>query len=331
MPHSKKILAVGSLTHDLFLRPHQENLFEKNGQDFLGFCLGEKIRIDNRTETFGGGGANVAVGLARFGGFSPAILGAIGNDESAGKIRENLKKEGVSSDFLISDPREGSGFSVILSAQTGERTVLFCPGANVTFTDFDDRILDDFDGVTLQHLSSGADLVFQKISEHFQKFPEKFLSWNPGKESFEKGLSAFSHFFPAVDCLLLNFEEAEFFTGERTPESIFRAFFKNGLGGIAVITDGRRGAMACDGKKIFHCPILENSARVDTLGAGDSFLTGISAAILYGKELHDSLKYATINAASVVAHFGAQAGLLSHEKIAHQISEITVTTTPFSL
>jgi len=209
--------------------------------------------------------------------------------------------------------------------------VLFCPGANLSFSDFDEAILNDCDGVALQHLSSGASEVFRKISEHFKKFPEKFLSWNPGNESIEKGVTAFLEFLPAVDCLLLNFEEAELFTGERTPESIFRSFFQNGLGGSVVVTDGRRGATACDGKSIFHCSILTSSPRVDTLGAGDAFLTGVSAALLHKKTLSEALQYATVNAASVVAHFGAQFGLSSRETIEQRLSEITVTTTSFSL
>lgn len=332
MPSSKKILAVGSLTHDLFLRPSHEDIFKKEGSEFLGFCLGEKMRINERHETFGGGGANVAVGFSRFGGFSPAILGAIGEDESAEKILRNLKKEGVSTDLILSLPdEEGSGFSAILSAKTGERTVLFCPGANAAFSDFDSAVLEHYEAVALQHLSSGADMVFQKISEHFKKFPEKFLSWNPGNESLSKGISAFSDFLPSVDCLLVNFEEAELFTGERTPESIFHAFFENGLGGSVIITDGRRGATACDGINIFRTSILTSSPRIDTLGAGDAFLTGVSAALLHKKTLAEALRYATVNAAMVVAHFGAQFGLATKEKIEQHLSEITVETTPFSL
>ena len=325
----KKILVVGSLTHDLFLQPRRETILQKDEMDFLAFCLGDKIRISERHETFGGGAANVAVGLSRFGGISSAVLGAIGDDESAEKILKNLKSEKVSAHF-IQKKSGGSGFSVILSSKNGERTVLFCPGKNADLVDFDEKILDDFDGVALQHTSSGAKKIIEKIAAHFSKKPKKFLSWNPGRESLEKGISAFSDFLKNVHFLLLNREEAELFSGEKKLDAIFRAFFQNGFSGNLVVTDGRRGAVGGDGKHLFSCPILEKSPRVDALGAGDAFLSGAVGAILRGENLPTAMKCATINAAAVVTKFGAQTGLLPRENIKNQISKLFVHQKPFS-
>lgn len=323
------MLAIGSLTSDLFLKPQQQEILVKDGKEYLGFCLGDKVRIETGQETFGGGGANLAVGLARF-GIKSAVLGKTGNDSVTERILLNLKKEQVNADHVQQDKKLHSGFSVILSADSGERTVLFSPGANDEFKDFDDNILDGFDGVCLQHLSGNSRQVFDKIAAHFIKNPEKFLSWNPGRESLEKGIEAFRYLLHTVDIMLVNREEAELFTGKKQLSEIFKSFFDTGCGGRVIITDGRKGSVGCDGKKLYHCAAYLDSPRVDTLGAGDSFMTGVVGATLFGNDLPAAMKIGTINAASVVAHYGAQIGLCPKKYLEEKASLIQVNTKPFS-
>lgn len=326
-----QVLAVGSLTQDIFLKPRRQEIFKRGEEEFIAFCLGDKVKIKEKRETFGGGGANVAVGLSRF-GIPSALLGRIGSDSVGGKIIENLENENVSHEFVQKAENEESGFSVILSAGSGERTVLFASGANKTFCEFDEKILENFEAICLQHLSGCAINVFQKIRKCMQKNPEIFLSWNPGRETFEQGVEAFFDFFPAVDLLLMNKEEAMLFTGKKNLEDIFRSFYKNGLHGNVVITDGMKGAKGCDGKNIHFCPVLmDNIKRIDTLGAGDSFLTGLTAGALRGKDLPEAMKLGTINAAHVVGKFGAQEGLQKEQKLNELTHLLQVDTKPFSL
>lgn len=324
-----RILAVGSLTNDVFLRPRRQEHFTKNNENYIGFRLGDKVRIQEKRETFGGGGANVAVGLSRF-GLHTAVLGKIGDDEIGKRILKNLEKEKVSDEFIQRGNREESGFSMILSASSGERTVLFSSGANDSFQEFELETLHHFDGVCLQHLSGCSRSVFNTIRQYFDRNPAKFLSWNPGRESLEQGVLAFSDFLPNVDVLLMNKEEGMLFTGEKTVEGIYRNLFHAGAGGQIIITNGLKGATGCDRKNIYTCPIVKEHKRVDTLGAGDSFLTGTIGAIFIGKSLPEALKLGTINAAHVVAHFGAQTGLQSAANLEKLSMSIQIDTKPFS-
>ncbi len=326
---TKYFLTIGSLTSDLYLKPARQKLFHEPEGEFIGFCLGDKVRIKERHERFGGGGANVAVGLSRF-GINASVLGVIGDDFVAERILKNLKDEGVDTTYVQVYEGEKSGFSVVLSAESGERTVLFTPGANDCFEDFDETILDRFNGVCLQHLSGCSEHIFNKIAAYFIENPDKFLSWNPGRESLVQGVGAYQNLLPTVDILLVNLEEARLFTKATELDDIFKAFYRAGAQGRIIVSDGRNGSVGCDGENLYFCEVCPDSHRVDTLGAGDSFMSGVVGATLYEKDLPEAMKIATMNAAAVVSYYGAQTGLQPRAALEEVADKIRIETRPFS-
>lgn len=326
----KNILAIGSLTSDTFLKPRKQEVIARDGFQYLSLRLGDKMIIEDRCETFGGGGANLAVGLARFGGIKAAVLGRIGDDETGKQILVNLAENGVNAEAVQIGTGEMSGFSVVLSTQTGERTILFSPGANNSFADFEEDILFAYDGVCLQHLAGCSQEVFQKIHDFFLKHPDRFLSWNPGSDSLEQGVDAYADLLAAVDVISLNLQEAQLFTKKMRVKDIFQTFYQAGFQGRAIVTDGPRGALGCDGTHLYFCSVDLESKRVDTLGAGDSYLCGVVGATLNGKNLQEAMKVGTMNAASVVGHYGAQKGLRSLADLERVTHKIRVDTKPFS-
>ena len=106
-------------------------------------------------------------------------------------------------------------------------------------------------------------------------------------------------------------------------------FFKYGVKKV-VITDGRNGAQASDGKRLYFCPVISHK-RIDTLGAGDSFASGFTSAVMRGKNLKTALIYGTLNASSVVSHFGAQKGLLTHKELEDRIKHTNLAVTSTKL
>jgi ribokinase len=103
---------------------------------------------------------------------------------------------------------------------------------------------------------------------------------------------------------------------------IMRKFLKYGVKKV-VITDGKNGAQASDGKYFYFCPVITHK-KVDTLGAGDAFAIGFSSAIILGKDLETALKYGTINANSVISFFGAQTGLLSKKEMEKRFDKLDI-------
>jgi ribokinase len=76
-----------------------------------------------------------------------------------------------------------------------------------------------------------------------------------------------------------------------------------------LITDGMAGAY------LAHCGRLHHVSTVDvkvagTAGAGDAFSSTFAAFVVRGASIEDSLRAATLNAASVVGYADTQTGLL---------------------
>lgn len=78
---------------------------------------------------------------------------------------------------------------------------------------------------------------------------------------------------------------------------------------VVVITDGKHGVQAYDGKFRYLLPPYPVQT-VDTLGAGDAFASAFVSAMIRSKsDVEFSLKMGAANAAGCVSKLGAQAGL----------------------
>lgn len=328
---AEKIFTIGSLTVDIFMQPRRQEVIEKDGKKYLAVPYGEKIRVESVHELFGGGAANTAISLSRL-GIDVSAVGAIGEDSWADLVIKNLEDEEVGTEYIHHIEKQKTAFSVIINSFSGERTVLVYSGATRSFEEIDQGIFHHCDGLYLCHLSGTAKLVFERVREFFKNHMEKLLCWNPGNEQFDEGIDHFADFLPVVDILLLNREEAELFTNVPakkegdiyTYEDIFKRILSFDFQGKIVITDGKNGSQACDGKKIFHCPSDTSGPAVDTLGAGDAFGSTFFGADLHRKSIPDALRAASVNAASVVSQFGTRPGLLSLSDIEKRINKLEV-------
>lgn len=80
---------------------------------------------------------------------------------------------------------------------------------------------------------------------------------------------------------------------------------------MVLITSGSDGADVYDGNKFYHQAIFKEKKRVDITGVGDAFNSSFIAGLeLTGGNIKKSLVMSAKNAASKIAHFGAQGGLL---------------------
>lgn len=352
MTHSHKIAVFGSLTVDLFVQPSESQIIttttEHSEKSLFALPHGGKISADHIQEHFGGGASNVGTSFARLQN-EVFCFGGTGNDKNGEKIRENLTSEKISEEYIQKFPEIKSGFSLILNAFDGERTVIFTSEANKEFNSVPENTLEteDFDALYLCHISgTNPENIFSHIQNFLEKFPEKKSFWNPGRERIALGLdnNTNSQLLKNCDILFVNTEEAEEFSGQLSRKKISQGdilreqhelslehhikevshlaeiFLEKGVKTV-VITDGKKGAQAFT-KHEESATISEHifipcvsSKRVDTLGAGDSFASAFSHFYLQGETLQKCGEFASINAASVVAHQGAQDGLLTTTQI----------------
>lgn len=352
-----KIVTIGSATFDLFAKAHDSAILRfdrpQGKEAWLGIEYGGKLSLDEIHETFGGGATNTAVGFARM-GFDVACLAKVGIPYGD-RVIENLRAEGVDVGSISFTKSDRTGFSIVLNSFEGERTVLYHRGANAFFSknDLPLKLLGSSDWIFLNHVSSKAAAIHDSIADLLKKNPHLRLCWNPGHEQLKEGARHWQSLLKHTGILFLNKQEAAEFSRKSyyghavAPEakdrhvrpcqkkkclfadskaddlrSIFLELLRYGPK-IVVITDGQNGAQATDGKHLYYCPILEQD-RVDTLGAGDAFASGFTSAILLKHQLKNALICGTINAASVVQYYGAQAGLLSRQKLLHSFKSHTL-------
>lgn len=329
---SPRTLSIGGATYDLFVRTDQSIVHEHEGRKMFSFPLGDKIRVNDIVSTVGGGASNTSVGLARL-GCQASFCGIVGEDQWGNLICDNFKKERVNTDLATFIDKETSSFSLVLSAGNGERVILTHPGTAKHLHDvtFDREAATHFDAVYLNHIHAESCVIENDLIDIFVSTPSIHLSWNPGGCQIEAGLTEKNNALLVAHTaiLFLNKEEALAFTGAKTVTDALRVLHAAGAK-IVCITDGADGAYATDGKTSYHCPALDGPV-VDTTGAGDAFGTGVTWAVLKGKDLPTALQAGTINAMSVVGVIGAEKGLLTETQMQLSLeqSNLTVTAEPF--
>ncbi len=352
------VVTIGSAVFDLFLRPEKESIFHmdtKGGSHtFLAFPHGEKLEIGDIHREFGGGASNVAVNVSVM-GLKSAIVARIADDHYGNNIVKNFKKQKVCIDGLELIKNEKSGFSVIINSYDGERTVLYSRGVNnLSPKKSISKMISNGKWVHITSLPDDIDVLLDTVLKGKKKRKGLKISWNPGTHQLKKGFMYFKRFLNKTDVLFLNREELELFSHTKScrykksiqkkiinsyhekmvshkKDSLFcvydirkpvRKLLQAGVK-VVVVTDGRRGAQYFDKNNHFFVPCGENTP-VATLGAGDAFCSGFIAGMIYSEELQIALKYATLNAGSVVSKFGAQEGIMKRKELEKKIDEFQV-------
>jgi sugar/nucleoside kinase (ribokinase family) len=252
------------------------------------------------------------------------------DDQWGQKLLSNFQKEGVDTRCATIVEGEVSSFSLILSASSGERTILYEPGTNEHLHDanFSKETLTQMDWVYLNHIQEHSNVIQDDIIEILTKKGVVHFTWNPGGHQIDAGTQEEnnSKLLAQTDLLLLNKEEALRFTGEKGIKDAIKHLKDLGVR-IVCVTDGGNGTTASDGTALYHCPVASDVQVVDTTGAGDAFGIGATWALLQGMDLPNALRAGTINAASVISALGAQAGLLTETKMHERLKSAPIKVT----
>lgn len=318
------IITIGSATFDIFIQSEEEQIVTVRTpvlkREFLAFEYGEKIDINKVDYELGGGGANTAVNFANL-GFKTAVIVKIGKDLNSKLILDNFKKRGVATDLVKVSDIQKTGFSVILATFDGDRTVLAHRGANTELTEADIPydILKDSKWLYIAPLSGNSNQVLDPITA-FAEEHNVSVAYNVGTTSIKLGLERMKKIIETAEVLIMNRSEASKITGDHDIHQMLTTLH-NAEAKVVVITDGRDGAFAYNGKLVYKIPTFPSDV-VSTLGAGDAFAsTFVGSVAKFGCDIEKAMKYASVNAACVVQHFGAQEDFCSFEQIDKKLSE----------
>ena len=306
------ILVIGTVTKDVFLKSGDFQVV-KDDRFRTGragcFVLGTKLTIPQVAMASGGGGTNVAVGLARQ-GFKVGCAGRVGDDSIAKEIIEEMKEEKVELLFTI-DKKRNTAYSTILVSPDGERTILEYRGANeyMSENDIDWKDLKS-KWVYIDSISGNIELL-EYILDWAKKNSVRVV-FNPDQKLIRMGKDIYKY-IECADIFIANEDEYALITeiehSEEKEEKIFKEI-RNIAKDIIVMTKGPRGVVVADKKNIYSAGVPD-SLVVDRTGAGDAFGSGfVSGYIQSGGDMESAIHLGIANATSVAKYFGTKNGLL---------------------
>jgi len=336
---SSEIITIGSATTDVFIECDSANVVSVSSKtkktDFMSFSYGSKLEVEGFSAAPGGGGINTAANFAHL-GFKTSAIVKIGNDFSHDNIVEALDKLDIDDDCVVYDDEEKTGFSIILMSFQGDRTVLAHRGANANLQkdDINWDAIKKAKWLYIAPLNGKSANMLDELADFAEKHDVN-MALNVGTTNIKQGKDTLQKVIETAEILIMNKEEASMLTGIQVrPDTkavkysaeVIHVDVKEMLkmlkdmgAKVVVITDGKAGAYAYNGKKFYQCP--EYPAIVaSTLGAGDCFASTFVAAMEKTNwDITKSLKYASVNAASMVENAGAQNGLLTFEQMDNKL------------
>jgi ribokinase len=296
-----KIAVIGSINMDLVVRCGK---FPEPG---------ETVLADSAAEICGGKGANQAVAAARAGG-DVLMVGRVGDDAFAGRLRDNLVAHGIDCQAVLSTDQCPSGLAIVAVRDDGQNSIMVVAGANGRLSIDDVRSHADRIGqcdVVLVQLEVPIETVETLISMIRGSGARVILDPAPVPPRWSASLAA-------VDLLCPNETEASQITGLPVEtieqvEAVAKALHQMGAANVA-ITLGAKGTLFYDGTEARLIEPITVHA-VDTTAAGDAFAGALAVRWAETDDLIDAIRFANAAGGIAASRPGAQPAMGSRQEI----------------
>jgi ribokinase len=318
MSHQYDFVAVGDILIDAFIELNKDqadvSIDLDTGRKTLHMPFGGKIPYNDVVVVPAvGNSPNAAVSAHRL-GLETALVTNLGHDKFGKECLDALRTEGVHTDFVKVHEGKKTNYHYVLRYGP-ERTILInhetypyalpdfpVPPRYLYFSSVGEH------GIAFHH----------EIAKYVQDNPETKLVFQPGTFQIKLGVEELKDVYENTEIFFCNLEEAQEIlkSTERHVPTLIRGLRALGPK-MPVVTDGPNGAYVIDADdQAWHMPMYPDPADpVDRTGAGDSFSSTFTCAIALGKSPEEALAWGPINSMSVVQYVGAQAGLLTREKL----------------
>jgi ribokinase len=305
-----RVTVVGSLNIDLVT---QVARFPEPGETILGGDL----------ETIAGGkGANQAVAAARLGA-EVAMVGRLGDDVFANRLKQNLIEAGVDVSHVSCSADTASGVALIVVDKQGQNSIVVASGANAKVTPEDvDRAAEVITTADVLLLQLEIPLESVRRAAELAHARGVKIVLNPAPA---QALPA--DFLSLIDILIPNEIETSALSGKPTtsPEEIKVAMAELRSLGVetVILTAGEQGAFLAEVAGDRRFPAFSPKRVVDTTAAGDAFVGGLSTAIGEGKHLSEAVPWGNAAGALAVTRAGAQPSLPSRAEVEALLDKAT--------
>ncbi len=273
----------------------------------------EKMNVP-RLEVYAGGvTANNLTQVARLGARS-GWIGLLGDDANGEIIRNQFVEDAMDVSGLEVVSGERSAFTWIPVDARGDRLIYMFPNvtARVTAEQIRDRFAPHI--LAARHFHTEASQlplapVIEAMTIAREGGVRVFFDLDVSpSDFFAAGLGTGRELDQALrltDVLKPCKAAARELTGEDDPARMAEKLLRLGPSLVA-ITLGADGCLVASREGVAHCPGFKVKV-VDTTGAGDGFLGGLSYALLKGKSPADAGRFATACAALCCTRVGARA------------------------
>lgn len=314
-------IAIGDITTDAFIRLKEAHVTCSINKADCEICMkfGDKLPYESVTIVRAvGNSANAAVSAARL-GLSSGLITNIGNDLNGKECVESLEKDSVDTRYVSKHKGMDTNYHYVLWYMD-ERTILV---KHQEYPYALPRITKNPKWVYVTSLGGNSYEYHLAIIEWLKKNPDIKVAFQPGTFQMSLGKEKLAELYKRSDIVFCNKEEAERILGTKEGDIKKLLSGLRGLGSkTVVITDGKKGAYAYDGKDAFFMPLYpDQKDPYERTGAGDAFASTFTVALALGKTLEEALMWAPVNSASVVQEIGAQKGLLSRAEIEARLAK----------
>lgn len=276
-------------------------------------AAGETVLAESSMEFCGGKGANQAVAASLSGG-DVSMIGAVGNDAFADRLRGNLQQHDINCQRVLQRDDFPSGLAVISVDQHGQNSIMVVTGANGTMTPQTVQsaasTIQQADALLVQ-LEIPVDTVVAGIQIAKQAGVRVLLDPAPAMQQIPAELLA-------VDLLCPNESEAAMLTGQAV-QSIDDAIkaadmlHQRGAANVA-ITLAERGTLLLSNGESHLIPAFPIQS-VDSTAAGDAFAGSLAVRWLQSGDLPSSVSFANAAGALTASKQGAQASMPTQNEI----------------
>ena len=261
----------------------------------------------------GGKGANQAVAAARLGG-NVTFVAKTGNDIFGKQAVQLFQKEGIVTDFMITDQDNPSGVALIMVDDNGENCISVALGANATLNGQDiDNAKSVIEASPIILIQLEIPLTTVEYVAGLAKKGKNKIILNPAPA---QALS--DELLQSVYLLTPNASEAEILTGmkvkdKKTVQKAATALKERGVENV-IITLGAEGAyVLADGTaELVPAPVVR---AIDATAAGDTFNGAVAVALGEGANMREAVKFANQAAAISVTRMGAQVSVPFRKEI----------------
>ena len=267
------------------------------------------VRTPPSHYTFGGCGANVAVGLARL-GFRAGVAMVVGDDAPGHDYVAYLQREGIDTRDVIRWPGAGTSESRLYVNPDGEYQNFFYPGAAGAWQG----------KLTLASLADARYALLTVGALHYNRqFVQLVLEagvpliWQLKPDVYAYPPDALTNLTRSSVLLMMNRIEADYLTrtlGVSSPADLLSDETQ-----LVVVTLGADGSRIFDETGVYEVPSVPPAQLVDPTGAGDAFTAGFLAGWLPGRPPVVCGRMGAVVASFVLEKVGCQTNLPNWEML----------------